>query len=44
MKNIVPIMFLFLVASCKTLVQDEKEIEKIVEDGTEEIIEDIEHA
>lgn len=30
--------------SCETLVKDEPEIEKIIEDGTKEIIEDLEHA
>lgn len=30
--------------SCATLVKDEPEIEKIIEDGTKEIIEDLEHA
>lgn len=39
--KVIPFLFLLFTASCKTLVQDEKEIEKVVDDGIEEVIEDM---
>lgn len=39
----ISILFLSMICSCATLVKDEPEIEKIVEDETKEIIEDLDH-
>lgn len=41
MKAILPFITLLFFAACKTLAQDEPEIEKIIEDGTKEIIKDL---
>ena len=38
------ILSLICCTSCATLIKDEPEVEKVLEDATVEIIEDLEHA